>query len=334
MKTPPRCSPWFPGLILVLVLALVVGCGSSRRQGASEFRQLNAAHLPPPTLTIEIPGLSNCTTEEDRLLKLNAGAPVTLLVHGCTGSAGNFYTLADVFAFHGQQTVCFNYDDRESMWVTVDQLGQAVSTLAGYLNPPDITIIGHSQGGLIARKTLVKAAEDPAGWETDTRLRLVTISSPFAGIEAARHCGSTTVHILSLGFTVPICWMISGDKWYEITAVSDFIRQPGRLPRGLDGYFKIDTDERGSCRRFDGQGRCREDDFVFSLPEQQHADIDTDAQVNKVEIKAGHAGVIGSATNAPEKLVRTLQTQGILAPTPPEDRLRLASLLRDLYRRP
>jgi pimeloyl-ACP methyl ester carboxylesterase len=332
MKTSIRCSPWFPAL--VLFLAFTAGCGSARRQEPSEFPRLNAEYLPPPDLAVEIPRLSNCTAEDDRLLKLNTGAPVTLLVHGCTGSAGNFYTLADVFAFHGQQTVCFNYDDRDSMWVTVDQLDQALRTLAGCLNPPAITIIGHSQGGLIARKTLVRAATDPPGWASGVRLRLVTISSPFGGIEAARHCGSTTVHLLSLGLTVPICWMISGDKWFEITAASDFIRRPGRLPTALDGYFKVDTDERGTCRRLDHRGRCLEDDFVFSLSEQYNADIDTDAQVNKVEIKAGHAGVIGSATNAPEKLVRILQTHGILAPTPPEDRPRLARLLRDLYRRP
>jgi pimeloyl-ACP methyl ester carboxylesterase len=278
--------------------------------------------------------LSNCTAVEDRLLPLNADAPVVLLVHGCTGSAGDFYTLADIFAFHGQQTVCFNYNDRDSLRVSTAQLTQAITALAGHLNHPDITLIGHSQGGLIARKALGAAQDDPSGRQPPVRFRLVTIAAPFAGIEAARHCGSTTLAVLTLGMTIPICKMISGDKWYEITYASDFIRYPGRLAPEVHTYLKVDTDERDSCRRFDDQGRCREDDFVFSLAEQYHQAIDTDELVNKVEMKAGHVKVIGDTDSAPVKLIQALQAEGIMADTPPEDRAALALLLQDLYHRP
>jgi pimeloyl-ACP methyl ester carboxylesterase len=321
-------------LFLLLALLTVYACGSNRRAGPPTFPRLNDANLPSPTLAVEIPQLSNCTDENDRILKLNTTAPVILLVHGCDGSAGNFYTLADVFAFHGQQTVCFNYNDQDSMRVSADQLGQAIAMLVSHLNPPDIIIIGHSQGGLIAHRTLAMAQDGPPGWRADARLRLVTISAPFAGIDAARHCGSTALHILSLGLTVPICWAISGDKWYEITSASDFIRRPGALPPAVGGYLKVDTDERGSCRRLDDRGRCQEDDFVFSLAEQYHQRIEADARVMNVVIKAGHAEIIGNEKDAPGKLITVLQERGILAPTPPEERLRLAMVLRLLYRQP
>jgi len=321
-------------LWLLLAVVLLYACSTGRKTEARPIPRIQTRYLPPPTLHVEIPQLSNCTDVDDRLLHLNADAPVIILVHGCTGSAGDFFTLADVFAFHGQQTVCFNYNDRDSIRVSTAQLTQAITALAEHLNHPDITLIGHSQGGLIARKALVAAQDDPSGRQPPVRFCLVTIAAPFAGIEAARHCGSTTLAVLTLGLTIPICQMISGDKWHEITYASDLIRHPGRLAPEVHTYLKVDTDERDSCRHFDKEGRCREDDFVFSLAEQLHPDIDTDALVNKVEMKAGHVKVIGDADSAPVKLITALQAEGIMADTPPEDRKALALLLQDLYHRP
>ena len=103
-----------------------------------------------------------------------------MLAHGCLASAGRFRSLAQVFAFHGQQSACFSYNDRDSLTKSAAQLVSALDDLAGHLQNPQVTVIGHSQGGLIARNALTTERAQPLVAELD--LRLVTISSPFAGI--------------------------------------------------------------------------------------------------------------------------------------------------------
>jgi hypothetical protein len=46
---------------------------------------------------------------------------VTILVHGCFGSAGRFRPLAQVYAFQGQQTACFSYNDRNRLFTSKAQ---------------------------------------------------------------------------------------------------------------------------------------------------------------------------------------------------------------------
>ena len=53
-----------------------------------------------------------------------------MIVHGCFAAIGQFRSLADVFAFHGPQTVCFNYDDRDSLEASSAELIQAVDALS------------------------------------------------------------------------------------------------------------------------------------------------------------------------------------------------------------
>jgi pimeloyl-ACP methyl ester carboxylesterase len=194
-----------------------------------------------------------------------------------------------------------------------------------------ITVIGHSQGGLIARNALTR--ERSRVWESaQAETRLVTISSPFAGIQAAEHCGSPTIRNWSLGLVVPICMLISGDKWFDITYASDFIQQPGTLLDGVTEYLKVVTDERGTCRRYDAQGICEEDDLVFELQEQYQPVIDSYPLIRKVEIKAGHAEIVGDHRVEPRKLISLLQQHGIMKVTETVDQARLERLLVTLYR--
>jgi len=48
------------------------------------------SRLPPADISLTIPGLGPCTNNPDRTLHLNSQQPVTVLVHGCRGSTGNF----------------------------------------------------------------------------------------------------------------------------------------------------------------------------------------------------------------------------------------------------
>lgn len=167
---------------------------------------------------------------------------MNVLVHGCSGSSGQFRGLAQVLAFHGQQSACFTYDDRAALTFSATELRRAVNQLAEQTRSAQITVIGHSQGALVARKSLTELPLTPQqGDQAD--LRLVTISGPFAGIAAAQTCGRTWLYPLTLGLLPASCYLATGAKWADITNASRFIREPGALVPQVSNYLKIDTDE-------------------------------------------------------------------------------------------
>jgi pimeloyl-ACP methyl ester carboxylesterase len=316
-------------LFVISILVALAGCAVSPPY-VPKPQPLEPGRLPPPNAALNVPHLRPCTDSPDHTLHLNTSYPVTVLVHGCKGSAGRFRSLAQLYAFHGQQAVCFSYDDRASLVLSSGQLISALDELAGYIRGHDLTVIGHSMGGLVARKAMER---DRRGeWRrNEASMKLATVSAPLAGIQAASPCGSSLLHWLSLGAVPGICWIVTGDNWYEITSRSDFIRRPGPLLSSVQRYLKVVTDERGSCRRRSANGTCLESDYVFSLAEQDNPVIDKYPRTVNVEVEAGHVEIVGNREVAPRKLLAILQQQGLLAPTPPERRAALEQLLAELY---
>jgi len=315
--------------MLIPALGLMSGC-VPRIPDDPELITSDQGRLPPVDIALNIPGLGPCTDNPDRTLHLDSRQPVTVLVHGCFGSAGLFRALAQVHAFHGQQAVCFTYDDRDSLMVSSGQLNESLDVLAKQMQNKRIAVIGHSQGGLISRKALVADRPDPLK-NREIDLRLVTVSAPFAGIASAETCGSPMASNWSLGLIPFLCRIVTGDKWYEITYASDFIRRPGRVLGQVGQYLKIDTDERGTCRKYDENGVCTEDDYVFSLAEQRLPEIDEGGPVKVVEVKAGHVEIVGDSRVVPVKLIAILQQNGLLNPTEAKQTAAFDRLLARLY---
>lgn len=286
--------------------------------------------MPDPNIALTIKGLGPCTDSPDRTLRLNSSAPTIILTHGCFASSGRFRALAEVFAFHGQQTACFTYDDRDSLMLSSEQLIDAVDQLSKNMTNNKITIIGHSQGGLISRKALVQERNKSLA-DTNADINLVTISAPFKGIDAASHCGSPWAKVLTFGLIVPICYAVSGDKWYEITEPSHFIQKPGNLIPQVSQYLKIVTDENNTCRLKDADGTCLEDDYVFSVAEQYFTPIDEDKRTSNVELHAGHVEIVGDHRIAPRKLISILQRTGYMNTTTSNKKADLERLLAYLY---
>ena len=316
-------------LALSFIIAMLSACATPVPTDP-EYAVIDDKNLPKPDFSANIANLSHCTSSTDTTIHLNSDKPVNIIVHGCFGSAALFRSLAEVFAFHGQQTVCFNYNDRDSLTQSSAELITAMTTLSTKMNFNQFTVIGHSQGGLISRRALIKDRDDRLQIK-DTQLNLVTVSSPYAGIAAANHCGSTTMRWLTLGLVVPICKIISGDKWYEITNPSAFIQQPGSLLDQVAGHLKIVTDESGTCRQYDEKGVCVEDDFVFSVKEQYFNKVDNAAIVDNILIAAGHAEIVGDYRVSPDKLIKILQDKGIMNNTPHEQKAQLSLLLKRIY---
>lgn len=318
---------------LVLISYFLVSACAHQQGTYTDSPLSNISSLPTPDVTTHIASLSNCTHQESDELNLNSQEPVTIIVHGCFSSAGRFRTLADVYAFHGQQTVCFNYDDRERLTTSSTELVKAIEELSLVLQEPKITLIGHSQGGLVARRALIEESSGRID-ASDIEIDLATISAPFGGIDAAAHCGSDTLAWLSLGLIKPICQLITGRKYQDIPANSDFISKPGNLITSVNRHLKIVTDEVNTCRVYNKQGACIEDDFVFSIDEQNQQVVDEQTALVPLVIKAGHVEIVGDSDTVPIKLIELLQQQGFLKGTPKEAKDELTKLLADLYLSP
>ena len=311
---------------LITLLGLLGGCASRDAMNAVDLEQ---GRLSSPDISLNIPGLGPCTDNPDRTLRLDSRQPVHILVHGCFGSSGQFRGLAQVLAFHGQQSACFTYDDRARLTQVADELRHAVSQLAAQSKVPQVTVIGHSQGALIARRSMTESSTTaPSGRAVD--VRLVTISGPFAGIDAARTCGKTWLYPLTLGMVPLSCYLATGPKWADITYSAPFIREPGALGQQVANYLKIDTNERGTCRREEG-GRCVEGDDIFSLAEQRHPIVEADGRTRRVEVGAGHVEIVGDKQVAPKKLIAILQAEGVLRPTPAASLPAFGLLLARVY---
>jgi hypothetical protein len=316
-------------LTALLAIVLPLTACTSIQQRAEDRRPIDSRYLPEPDLNLSIDGLGPCNDQADRSFQLKRGAPITVLVHGCASSAGRYRSLAQVFAFKGQQTLCYDYNDRASLDKVAGHLRQTLDSLSAQAGNPEITLIGHSQGGLISRRALTTEHGESPNLDL-SRQRLITLSAPFSGIRAADHCASPTARIISLGLVIPLCMAISGDKWFEITHASDFIRKPGQLNPQVTEHLLIATDETESCRT-EQDGQCLEDDYVFSLAEQILPTPHIDPVVKALTLKAGHAEIVGNGDQIPEKLIRALEQEGVLATSDPAKVVAYRRLLEALY---
>jgi len=302
---------------------LAVACATPR---PAALVKVGAEDLGAP-----VPGLDVCDRHSPGVLQLDPARPLTLFVHGCKDSGGRFRDLAQVFEAHGQQTACFNYDHRDSLDRSAGELVTVLEALKARLPPGRITVVAHSQGGLVARRALIRERPDAVREGDGFTYRLTTISAPFAGIRASADCGKTWLHVLTLGVTVAVCQLVAGSNWSEIPPGSAFTTHPGTLLPEVREVLEVTTDERDACLERAGDGSCRRRDFVFGLDEQRNPAVESDPRLWRSEVSAGHVEIVGGAGVTPRKLVAVLQEQGVLARTPPGRREEIAALLRRLF---
>lgn len=242
------------------------------------------------------PGLVACQRDA-RPASLRQGEAVTVLVHGCKSSPGLMENLAHAVEASGRRAVCFAYDDRAHLQASAQRLAAAISWIERRAQPRSLVVLGHSQGGLVARRALTTDLR-PAS-PGSTSLKLVTVSAPFHGVEAARAC--------RLPFAREICRLALGDKWSDLIPGSGFLQHPGTLARDVSEHLEVVTDERGACGRVGTRRAC---DRVFTLAEQRHPEIDAERRSVAVSALAGHTEIIGERA-APDLLASILEERGL-----------------------
>ena len=327
MALRPQLVRWIQGWsgasLVLLAMALCGGCSAVIQQSIRiELRDGSE---------LRIDGVDDCDDFADPAVALDPTKSLVLLVHGCKASSGRFRHLAELFEAHGQPTLCFNYHYRRRIGSSSNGLASSIRALTDRLEQPELKLIGHSQGGLVARRALAAGRGQEVRFPEDLKLRLVTVSSPFNGIESSSHCGIAAFHILSLGIATAVCQGIAGSIWPEIHPRSDFVTDPGELIGAVSDHLMVVTNERGSCRRRSVDGRCLADDFVFSVEEQRNERLTGDQRVTDLEVRQGHVAIVGDEDRPPVQLMAILQEHGIMNRTPSGREFEVQALLSRLY---
>jgi hypothetical protein len=115
--------------VVGVLLVILAGCAATPAY-MPETQPLEPGRLPTPDVAVNIPGLGPCTDAPDRSVPLNSRQPVTVLVHGCKGSAGRFRSLAQLLsatpvaggtkmAAVSKATRSSDWANRTSRWRTV-----------------------------------------------------------------------------------------------------------------------------------------------------------------------------------------------------------------------
>jgi hypothetical protein len=301
-------------ILLLAVMTLLLACSASSSY-IKEPDRLLPDHQPLADIELNIANLGPCTDSPQRAFRINSNYPVTIFVHGHNSSPQDFFILAQLYQFYGMQTVCFSYPYRDSLLLTAEKLAFSLEQLLAVTENKEITVFGHSLGGLVARKALEKSRFNRLS-DKKIKIGLITVAAPFAGVSAADVCASELLNWLSFGIISGICWGVTGDNWYEITSASDFIKYPKPLLPCVYRYLKVVTNEKNSCRHKNKQGVCVESDYVFELSEQYNPAVDNYSLVKNIQIDAGHVEIIGSKQQLPFKLLAILRQEAMLSAVP------------------
>ena len=126
--------------------------------GVGLFSLAACAGAPPRSVPVDfgqgpiaLEGFAPCSDAPSSGVDLSSDDPLVVIVHGCFASGAQFRVMSELFELNGQRTICFNYDDRHSLRATGRTLRRGLDTIRRRAPSREITLLGHSQGGLISR---------------------------------------------------------------------------------------------------------------------------------------------------------------------------------------
>ena len=119
------------------------------------------------------------------------GRVPVVLVPGIGGSPRDFAALAAHLERAGYQPAYFVYPSGMALGSAAEQFGRRLRELVGRHHIDRLVVIGHSMGGVIAKALLdeIDVKDDLPSWRL-----FISISSPFGGINAARHADRLPLH--------------------------------------------------------------------------------------------------------------------------------------------
>ena len=200
-----------------------------------------------------------------------------IIVHGYAPVVGQFAALIEESKGTEVHVLQFHYDHHHALDEVALDLASAVAGAANCIKPRQIEVLGHSLGGLVARR----AVEHLATKELGAGVTLMTIAAPFHGFASA--AGTVTMPV-DIGLS---------ESHRDIAALSAFIREPKRLPAGIQ-HCKLETDE------MNADVADLPHDHVLRLEDQVNPRVDNDPRlVLRRVVAVGHISAIGARGNVP-----------------------------------
>ena len=142
-------------------LALSVECDRSLLTSGAE-------KIPAEPVTIDV---------DSDWMKRSADRPLVICIHGLQGEASAFDSMRAAMRARGYGTAAISYDDQQSIAVSAEQVSKFTAKwFAGRGRTPDVVLVGHSMGGLVAREW----TENPTLPSNDI-VSLITIGTPHHG---------------------------------------------------------------------------------------------------------------------------------------------------------
>jgi pimeloyl-ACP methyl ester carboxylesterase len=140
------------------------------------------------------------------------GKTPVLLVHGAGGYPQEWARIVASLEGTRFQPLLFQYPSALRLPAVVDALDDMMAELRDRYAFRDVVVVAHSMGGLVARKAVAAGA---GRWAEDVRL-LVTIATPWGGVDAAR------TGLVDSPVVVP--------SWVDVSPDSPFLRALRRTP--------------------------------------------------------------------------------------------------------
>lgn len=275
---------------------------------------VSLVRVGPTDPGVSVSGLLPCGGAGGGEVELDPDRPLVLFVPGRDDPGTRYRELATRFEQEGRQAACFDYHGRESIAESSGRLIRALEQLEARLSPSRLLLVGHGQGGLIARRALVRERPDALRTRDGFTYGLVTVAAPLGGVQSSADCGRLWIHVLTLGASALACHLVAGESWQELLPGSGLVTHPGTLLGQVRQALEIVTNERGACRRRGVEGTCAVPDSRFSLAEQANQVVEGDPRLRRIEVTAGHEEIVGEVGAPPEKLIALLETEGLLAP--------------------
>jgi hypothetical protein len=217
---------------------------------------------------------------------------VAFLVHGYDSVPSDLQPTASFLQASDYRVYRFVHNSRDELASISNTLARGVCEIAQRIGSDSILVLGHSMGGLIARRAVASVARVPE--LSSVPFRLVTIAAPFGGVFSAT--GSNMMPLPGFGVR---------ESHRDLSLLSKFIVEPGKLPAQVR-HLKIETDEPASSAKTKDSAEGG-NDVVFTLANQHSKTVDNDSAVDcRVVWKAGHVASINIANRLPESMVQML----------------------------
>ena len=218
---------------------------------------------------------------------------IAILIHGAASESDYLLPLGIILKDRGYEPIQYRYNTDERASDLNLSLKLNLNALIWKINPDEVLIIGHSLGGILARKTLEEITLTP-------KITFISISSPFKGMKILSSLKNPLIY--------QITSLVIKDlkkSFIDMAAKSEFLNSYKGIPSHIK-HHQIITDEEGEIRIVHINGKTIDKNDNLVAIEEQTSDLIGPYLQDKHQIKNGHVSVVNSAGKVSANLAQLL----------------------------